>query len=101
MLDRTAAQWEAAGNGTAEPNTNQDHARTAVKQRSSLCPSAALGEEGIRKEHFASSAAQSANPCAETCPVGSIQKSKPTMLYHLTSCTGEMGSHPRLPFNSW
>lgn len=53
MLHPAAEQWEAAGNGSTEPNANRDHAGAAAKWRSSLCPAVAYGNEGVRKGHLA------------------------------------------------
>lgn len=56
-----AAQWEAAGNGSTEPNAIRDHARLELRSR--LCAAAAPGDEGIRKGHLALCCSQGGTAC--------------------------------------
>ena len=57
----------AAGNGSAELNANWDHADAAAKPRSSLCPAAAPGDEGIRKGHLAPCHSRCSTACKRAC----------------------------------
>lgn len=94
-------RWEAAGNWSKEPNANQDHAGTAAKQRSSLCPAVAPGDSSSRTGHPA--------PCCSCCiqqggVLGLVLLAVPRKATPPCQTTSPLGlvrleSHPTL--NSW